>query len=440
MMHGWRHRLLFPALLVLTLGGCSMMPDWFGEEEEVPLAGERISLGRFQRTLIADEALRDEDILAPVMPVNAAWPQAHGNVTGVSGNLAMQSAPHVAESASVGDGNAFTSTLIPAPILAGSLIFAIDGHGVISAHDINAIDTKVWSSTALQPQEDDEDALIGGGLGYSQGMVFAVGNEGVVAALNAQTGELLWRRELLLPLRSPPRITPYAVLVLTADNQLLALDRNNGELQWSHQGINEITLPLHSTVPALRDGVIVTSYSSGELVALDHEKGAPLWSDTLLVNESGDSSRAFRHISPVMATGLTIASSSESIGAFETATGRRLWDREVGVKDVPWLSGNTLFFITPDDQLVAMRGIDGGIHWVKPLPQPVDEPVLWHGPVVADGALWVVGSNGTLFKLSVKDGSGLDTIDIPDGVMTAPIIANQQMYLISADGRLHSLR
>lgn len=434
----WRS--MIPLVCVAGLAACdSLMPDWLGESEKPPLPGERISLARYQRDLVPDDALKDVEIVTPEMPVNAAWPQALGNVAAVSGNLAFSEQPSVVDDGTIGEGVGFISSLIPAPVLAGQLIFAMDGSGTVSAHMVDDLDTIAWQSSILASEESG-DTLIGGGLGYSQGILFAVGNDGAVAAFNAQTGEMLWKKEWLLPLRSPPRITPLVVLVLTADNQLLALDRNSGELQWSHQGISEVTLPLHSTVPALRDGVILTSYSSGEIVALDHETGAPIWSDSIMSSSSRDSTKTFRHISPLMASGLSFAGSSESISAFETATGRRLWEREVPVADAPWLAGNTLFLLTTENEVVAMRGTDGGIHWVRALPQPEDETILWHGPIVAGNKVWIVGNNGMMLGLNVQDGSGSGTVEIPSGVLTAPIVANHQMYVVSRDAHLHKLK
>jgi outer membrane protein assembly factor BamB len=272
-------RLLFVLAVMAPLASCT---DWLGgSEKEIPLPGKRISLKTQQSGLAADVGVKDEPIVLLAMPANAAWPQVQGNATGVSGNLAFGKAPQLQNSVSVGEGTPFTSPLIPPPIVADGMVFAMDGSGALSAHHADDIDKLYWHSSALMHGEDDESPLLGGGLAWSKGTLFAANDEGKVAAFNASNGSRRWVKELKLPLRSPPRVAGNLLLLLTADNQLLALLQSTGDLSWSHRGISEVAGKLQASSPAIRDNTVLVTYSSGEVSALDLPSGNPLWSDNL---------------------------------------------------------------------------------------------------------------------------------------------------------------
>ncbi len=430
--------LFLPALFsVFLLAACS---DWMGDEEEPPLPGERISLRESQKPLLADIELEGEKVVLPAMPVNAAWPQAMGNATGVSGNLAFTEAPSLVASVKIGDGNEFASPLIPAPVVAENMIFAMDGRGVISAHALSDPEKIYWTSSLLN-EADEEGILLGGGLAWAKGTLFAANDAGMVAGFNANTGGKRWVKELKLPLRSPPRVAGDLVLILTADNQLLALQQGNGELQWSQRGISEVAGALHATPPAVRDGTIIVSYSSGEISGLDLKTGNQLWTDSLADSgpQSVDSAN-FNTVSPVMATGISFAGSSSLLAAFESEGGRRLWDRTIPTYSAPWLAGNYLFLVTPKGQLAAVRGLDGGLQWVRDLPRNDGKKTLWYGPVVAEGRVWVIGENGWLVSYSPQDGQDEKAIEVAEGIRTAPVIADKTMVLIDKTGRMHVLK
>lgn len=430
-------RSFIPFLLIpLLLTACS---DWLGDKEEPPLPGERISLQSATEALKADAGLEEEKIMIPPMPANAAWPQALGNATGVSGNLAFSEHPQVVESVAVGEGAKFVSPLLPVPVVADGMVFAMDGAGVISAHHADELGKIYWQSRLIARGEEDENALLGGGLAWAGNTLFAVSDEGAVAALNATDGSKRWVKELKLPLRSAPRVAGKLLLVLTADNQLLALRQSSGEMVWSHRGISEIAGKLHTAPPAVRDGTVLVSYSSGEIVALELENGNPLWNDNLA--GSGPSSAdpaTFSTVSPVMANGLSFTGSSAVLAAFESDTGRRLWDRKIASFAAPWLAGNYLFTLTPEAQVAAVRGMDGVIAWVQELPgnKTAKHPPQWYGPLAAGNRVWVVNNQGQLLALNPQTGKIAQEIEVPEGILAAPVIAGETMYLLSQDAKL----
>jgi outer membrane protein assembly factor BamB len=321
-------------------------------------------------------------------------------------------------------------------------VFAMDGAGHISAHHQTELQKIYWKSALLaQDEDEDEGTLLGGGLAWANGAIFAANDQGVVAALSGSDGKKRWLKELGLPLRSPPRVAGRYVLILTADNQLLCLMQSSGEMVWSHRGMSEMAGKLHDAPPVVRDGMVMVSYSSGETVALDLATGNPLWTENLAGSSQQVDANQFSATSPLMATGLSFAASSQSLTALESETGRRLWERRVPVQTAPWLAGNYLFLQTPEAELLAIRGIDGMIPWITSLKAGADaQEINWYGPVVAAGRIWLSHDNGKLIAFNAKTGEEQLEVEIPSGVMTSPVIAEKAMYLIDSDANLHLLK
>jgi outer membrane protein assembly factor BamB len=74
-------------------------------------------------------------------------------------------------------------------------------------------------------------------------------------------------------------------------------------------------------------------------------------------------------------------------------------------------------------------------------PQDKDsDPLVWSGPVLAGGKLWMVNSQGLMASFSSQDGSADAKIDIGDPLYLSPIVADRAFYVVTDDGTLVALR
>ena len=189
-------------------------------------------------------------------------------------------------------------------------------------------------------------------------------------------------------------------------------------------------------------------FSSGELVAIRADNGRPLWADLLAPSRRTDEMSALAQIRarPVIDDGRVYAISAGGIlAAFDIRTGQRLWDRDIGGLQSPWIAGRQLYQIANDGQLVCVSVDTGRIHWVASLPTFADEkkrrdPILWSGPVMAGGRLLIVGSDGSLLTISPYDGQIVDRRAVADRVTVSPVVADGTIYLLDDDGKLSAYR
>lgn len=432
---------LVVALTASILSGCAVYEDMFGEEEQTPLEGERISVLLHERSLSPDPELANTRVLLPPPTPNDSWPQAGGLANHAMHHIQIGDSLQRVWSVNIGSGSSDEERLSGEPIIAAGMVFAMDSETVVTAHDA-ASGNRVWEAE-LTP-DDDDDGHIGGGLAYDNGAVFATTGFAQVVALEATTGEEIWRKTLDAPMRAAPTVRGGRVFVITLNNQLFAMDARNGEELWTHSGLPETASMLGGASPAVDSGVVVVPYTSGQLVALRVNNGRVLWEESLAAVRRTDVISTLADIRgrPVIDRGRVIAMShGGQIVAIDLRSGRRIWNRDIGGLESPWVAGDYIFALTNDSEAVCISRDDGRIRWVRGLPRfedPEDreEPVIWTGPILASDRLIVAGSNGEALAVSPYSGKILGVVEMPDGVSVPPVVANGSVYFLANDAEL----
>lgn len=434
-------RLLLALALIAPLSACD---TWFGSEKP-PLPGKRIAVLVQDQNLAPDEAVKDQEIVLPAPTENANWPQAGGYPNHAMHHILIGDNIRQAWSTDVGAGSDSAERIVAQPVAADGRIFVTDADEVVRA--LNAqTGAQLWKMDPTSKEEEDKGHT-SGGLAYDNGILYVAMGYGEVVALAADSGKIVWRHSVGQPLRSAPTVSSGRVFVATAVNKLYALDAENGDQLWTHSGIEEPTNLLGGASPAVEGNVVVVGYSSGEIFALRVENGQELWSDSIAgQRRTGAVGLSAIRGRPIIDRGAVYAASFGNItAAINLRTGRRVWDREIGSTESPWIAGDYLFEISLNAELVAIGRADGKVYWVSQLPQfkdPKDKTgrIVWAGPVLVSDRLVVAGSNGEAWSLSPYTGKLLGKVKLPDGVSIAPIVAGNTLYFLSDDADLVAYR
>lgn len=428
--------------LATALSGCD---TWFGEEGPPPLEGDRISVLVHERSVKPDPGTTETEILLPAPSPTQNWPQAGGFPNHAMHHIEVPDALSEAWTASIGTGSDDEEKFVAAPVVANGIVYAMDAESQITAID-GATGDELWQ-VELTPDEED-DGHIGGGVAFYKGRVYVTTGFADVIALDAKTGRVVWRQNVSSSMRAAPSVRSGRVFAMTIDNRLFALNAENGETLWTFEGVSEAAAILGGGSPAIDSGVVVAPLSSGQLVALRLENGRELWTQSLGGGLRTDVVSDLAHIRgrPVIDRGLVFAISHSGIlAAIDLRTGRRVWSRELGGIESPWVAGDFLYVLTNDSELVAMSRADGRIFWVTPLAQwedPEDREgrIVWTGPLLASDRLIVAGSTGLAMAISPYDGKILGSVEMPDSVSVAPVVAGGTVYFLSQDAELSAYR
>ncbi|GAB6054043.1 PQQ-like beta-propeller repeat protein [Magnetospira thiophila] len=430
------------ALMLLALSACG---TWFGEKDDAPLPGERISVLLHEQTLTPDKEVAGQEILLPPPSINAEWPQSGGYANHAMHHTQSADVPQQVWTADVGAGADDTDRLIAQPIIADGKVFTIDSESMVSAFDEKTGDV-LWRRD-LTP-DDEDDAHIAGGLAYYRGGLFVTTGFAEVFAINAVSGKVFWRYRASAPMRAAPAARHGKVFVVTTDNKLLALNAATGNLAWTYEALSEEVGLLGSATPAVDRGIVVAAFLSGELVALRADSGRELWNESLASRRRvGALSNMFQiRGNPVIDRERVFAINHGGLlVAVDLRTGQRVWEEEIAGSDMPWVAGDYIYVLTNDSELLCLSRKNGALYWVASLPRWEDEEekldlIVWSGPLLASDRLVVAGSNGLALALSPYDGHVLGQVELPDRVKIPPVIANGTLYFLSDDATLVAYR
>tara|TARA_Y100000590_G_scaffold220113_1_gene249161 strand:- start:7951 stop:9267 length:1317 start_codon:yes stop_codon:yes gene_type:complete len=428
-------------LMMMAFAGAPLLLSACGGEKAIPLQGERLSVLELQEDLIAD----DQDAL-PAMELpdawkNEFWPQVGGYPNHSMQNLALGHELQPVWRTRIGKGGNDDIPLMAQPIVVNGMVVTLDSSAYVRAFDVKD-GSRIWEQGA--GFKKDDDPVLTGGIAYGDQKIFMTNGYNEVYAMDYKTGKLLWQRNLPGPSQVAPTILDGRVYVLTIDNSLLAFATHDGAPLWEYSAVSEGTGVVGSAAPAANREVVVAAFSSGEVTALRVENGSSAWTENLdtIGRFGGIGSIADIKAAPVIDKGLLVAMNySGRMAAMDLRSGRRIWQRDIGGENMPWIAGESIFVVSSENTLIAMNRKTGLIYWIKPLqnymdPDDADEIVHWHGPMLAGDRLILVSSEGRVVEASPETGDILSAWEVGRDVPVSPTIAGGRMYLISEDGML----
>lgn len=432
----WRG--LLPLLALLVLAACSDGP-------KDKITGTRVAVLTPAAQLKPDETVAETTIDLPDAVENAAWPQAMGLPDGALGNMALNRKLDQKWKASIGEGASKRTKLMTRPIVAGSTAFTMDVEANVRAFALKDGEQK-WSRS-IAPEDADEDQF-GGGLAFDGAQIYATTGYGEVVSLNAADGKINWRTDVRDVVRSAPLVYQGRVFVMTVMGQLNALNSSNGQILWTHTGISESSAILGSSTPVIAGDVIIVPYNSGELYAVRVQNGRTIWSQSLASATTRSAAPAMSDIkaSPAIDGERTYAVSySGRTAAIDIRSGNTVWDADFGGIDTPVLAGDNLFALASSNTLVTLDRASGRVHKVTELSRYEDDDsseraVLWNGPVLAAGILWVTNNLGELAGYDAAKGDEVFRQDIAGAISLPPIVAAQTLLVLTDSGELVAYR
>lgn len=433
-------------LITVALGAAVSSCGLFGSDEEgPPLPGERIPVLVGEQQLEADRRVADITVELPRPAVNEEWPQAGGYASHAMHHLALGAEIQRAWRVDIGEGSSSEQKLLVQPVVAGGVVYTMDAEAEVRAFRADG-GQRLWSRSVLSEEEEEGD--LGGGLAVDEGRLFVTTGAGDVIALDAESGEEIWRVGLRSPIRGAPTVSGGRVFVVTIENIIHVLEAGDGERVWRHEGLAADEGILGAAAPAVGEGVVIVPQSSGELISLLVENGRQLWIDRLAASRlpSPVSNIADIKASPVIDRGMVYAvSHSGRLAAIQLRSGNRAWDLDVGALQTPWVAGDYVFVVTTNGYLGAILRNSGRVRWAINLQRYVDPEdregtIVWAGPVLAGDRLILAGSHGEALSVSPYTGEVLGWLPLGEPVTIQPVVANNTIYFLDESGRLTAMR
>lgn len=406
----------------------------------------RQSILAFEQQLTPDPATAARAITVPPSVSVTEWSQPGGTADNSPPQASGTGILETAWRANVGAGSNSRVKIAAPPVIADGRLFFLDADHRI--HAISATDgRRIWDER-LRPSEGRDRVARGGGVAAGGGRVYVTTGFGFIVALDAASGEEIWRAQANAPFQSAPTVAGGRVYAVTNDSELIALDAATGDLTWNYQAIAEPARILAAPSVAVDGETVLAPFASGEVVALLAANGRRLWSDSLSRSGRLTSLSAINDIAgrPVIDGGAAYAASHSGIlAAIDLRSGQRIWARTFASTQTPWVAGDVLYAVSVDGELAAFDRRTGNIYWVQQLRRYRNEGdrkgrVSWTGPVMIGGRLVLANSEGDVVAVSPSNGQTLATSDVRQSVFIPPITANEQIYIVTDEARLVVLR
>lgn len=404
------------------------------KEKQTPLPGRRIPVVQSTESIDSNLAEADQPIILPPQRANDAWPQPGGEPNNAPGHLALSGAMHQVWSQSAGEGSSKTGRVMASPIVYDSKVYTLDAEGKVTAFSLSG--GKVFQVPTV-PENETGGGGHGGGLAADNGRLYVANGYGVVAALDPNSGRVIWQKNLGLPVRAAPTAAGDRLFVVTVAGRFYCLSGSDGAELWAVRGLPQQAVLLTSTSPAVEGDTVVVPYPSGDLMALKISDGTPVWTENLArARTTSQLASMSDAASPAIDNGTVFAiGHSGRMIATNTATGERLWSINLPGIQTPWVAGDTVYVVNTRGELTALSRGDGKTKWTVSLPQSR----TWSGPVLAGGTLWLTSNKGQLIAVDAATGKVGSQVELGDPVYIPPVVAQGRMFVFTDSAKLIAL-
>jgi len=270
------------------------------------------------------------------------------------------------------------------------------------------------------------------------GTVYAAGLSGEVYAIDARTGNEVWKHNMETGIVGGVALGNGTLFVGTSDGYLYALDANATP---GGGGLKEGFDPFQAedkiwSTPSLYDGVVYFGSLDHKLYAVDADTGKLAWDEPFSTGGAVTSS-------PLVVDGVVYVGSFDSkLYAVDAATGRQKWAFDQATNWFwcePIYDRGVVYACSLDHKVYAIDAESGNMTSSWPGPFDVGSPIN-STPVIVDDTLVVASDNGLIYGIAVDTGKERwPHIDLKAKVF-APLCADAgKVYVNGQDNRLYKI-
>ncbi len=319
------------------------------------------------------------------------------------------------------------------PVVAQGAVYGVGARGVVEAFDAGR-GKRLWRR--------DLDTPLSAALGHNETLLFAGSADGELIALRREDGEVAWRAPLASEAVAVPGASRSHVVAVSGDGTVQAFSADSGVELWrARQSVPALSLRGAST-PVIAGDLVLVGTADGRLQALSIHTGEAIWEAVVAVPSGRTDLERMVDVdaTPRVADGVVYAAAYQGrVVALALDSGRLLWSRDIGSWAGMALDGENLYVVDDDSRVWALSRRNGATLWRQ-------EGLLHRSitpPAIAGDALVVGDFQGYLHWLSLEDGAFLARYRIggeeAEPLRVAPRVADGRLYARDVKGRIAAL-
>ena len=311
-------------------------------------------------------------------------------------------------------------------------VYILTGQGTLTALDGHR-DSTLWRHRLREPGSRY--------LTFYEDILLANFGWGKFLAVNKDTAQVLWKRDLEGSVDSQPLAVNGVIYIATSPGYLNALDIRTGEAYWRY-GYERGGLDS----PAMAGDQIVVGTDAGYLLSINSKTGqvlkarvvgAPVNARPAVTDQGIIVSNVDDILLAVERFDLATRDGSVSEGEPELDLDGLLWVRYTGKPELgtPWVRGDKLFLAVSGNRLVTLNRKDGKILW------RADNRSKWlmYWVSTGDEAVFLPSSRERMAAMDSDTGELLWEYHAGSAVPAFPLVGDNSVFLKSEDKMLHAL-
>ncbi|MEE2695158.1 MAG: PQQ-binding-like beta-propeller repeat protein [Pseudomonadota bacterium] len=408
----------------------------FFDEDELILPGKRESVFDFEDDIIVKS---NEKIFIGKQKIVESWPQQYQNERNHLFHFESKSTLKLVKKLSLNDIAFDKIDHVTIPVFNNDTIFYADNDYNIYSKDTKT--SKVNWKIELENEKDEKLPFIGGFAFHDRFLILTTGL-GNVYVLDEKTGKILWSKKLLVQISRPPLVFKTKIFVVSDDNQTFALNLISGQIIWSHVGNLEEVSIIGGSKPIISNNILVVSYSSGEIYALNENDGSLIWFDNITSGNFINKSALNDIQSPltIVDEKVYVPTFSDKFIVYELENGNEVWSLRLSSVNPIVISGESIYLIDTTGRLLCLDKKKGKLMWAVQLKISTGgDEVTWYGPLLSSNKLLLNNSKGSVLSISPFSGKLLSRVNFSEEFVTNPIQIDKKVLLISKEGSVFIL-
>jgi len=322
------------------------------------------------------------------------------------------------------------------PIIFKEKIYFLDSSGELLGYDLKTkkqiFESQIFDKKTVKNYRIPQ-------ISFANNKIFATIGSNHISVADAINGKIIWQKQVSAILSSKPIVSDNLLYVASDNNHLYCFNVENGELVFSHMGVNRSTAILGTPMPVIYQDKILVAYSSGEIYALNKKSGEVIWVQDLNLNKAITSDFYLNDVDANILVKNDVAYAIGNGGlmkAINIKNGSQIWKKQIAGISNFWLAKDYLYVINLENKLIAINRLNSKIKLIKQLPayKNIKKPAtkfIYNGLIMAGNKLLISRDDGVLIAVSPLDGNIENSIDIGKKISHSPIVVDDKIYLQS---------
>ena len=386
------------------------------------------------------EITLDQDISLSKPKKNLSWKMSSLNYENFLGNIYLTGIDNIFLKKKIGKNKFYVSKIITSPTIYENNIILTDNNGTI--FNINDRGNIYWKKNIYKKIYKKIYKNLN--ISVYQNNIYVVDNIGFIYAISLNSGELIWIKNHGIPIKSNIKVFDNKIFLINQDNRVLCLNTKDGSKIWDIRSTSSFIKSqnfLSLAISKKRDVVIINS--SGELSKIDGNNGEVYWSLNTLGSILTDATDFFKSSQIVIDNDNIIFSTRSSFFSFNLDDGVVNWEQTLSSVGTPIIDGKNIFFVTENGYFVIMNKNTGKVisaNNILKILKKKKQTTKITGFIMGSGKIYSVTLNGYLIISSAISGKVESFKNIGDPIISAPIINNGKLYILTQNSRIFGLK